>query len=96
MISVVTDVPYQVGAAAAHWVEGGAGIRQSAHCDFPVNLTSTGWWAERGAGRVLQLTTRHQLEHQLPKHSLQLLVACHDMDARNGSTEVASIKICFF
>lgn len=74
------------GSLTGHIISGG-GDRQKTHVDYPVHIGSGPFW-ENSIDKFKSLTTRYQLNNILPFYSIQILVACCDMDISNGSTEV--------
>ena len=55
--------------------------------DYPMHVGSGPFW-ESDVNKLMQLTTRNQINNILPHFSIQLLIASDGMDINNGSTEI--------
>lgn len=75
-----------IGSATAHYTLPN-GDRQETHVDYPLHLNSSTFW-ESDIDKMRKFMTRYQVEHILPRHSIQVLIAPQRMDISNGSTEV--------
>ena len=74
------------GSCTTHWIEPN-GDRQLSHVDYPMHVGSGPFW-EPDVNKLMQLTTRNQINNILPHFSIQLLIASDAMDVNNGSTEI--------
>jgi len=74
------------GSVTTHWIEAG-GDRQTSHVDYPIHVGSGPFW-EHDVNKLMQLTTKQQLNDILPYFSVQVLVASDRMNVQNGATEL--------
>jgi hypothetical protein len=74
------------GSATTHYLNPN-GKRQQIHVDYPLHLHSSPFWSG-DISKMKKMMTRYQVENVLPQHSLQILIAPHDMSIKNGSTEI--------
>ena len=74
------------GSCTTHWIEPGAD-RQLSHVDYPMHVGSGVFW-NNDINKVLNTTTKYQINNILPYYSVQVLIASDAMDIKNGSTEI--------
>lgn len=74
------------GSVTGHIING-KGDRQKSHVDYPGHIGSGLFW-ENNVDKFKNINTHYQVNHILPYYSLQVLIACCNMDIVNGSTEV--------
>lgn len=74
------------GSVTSHWINP-AGSKQQSHVDYPIHFRSSPFW-NGDMDKLKRMITKDQMEHILPNHSIQAVIATDAMNKHNGSTEV--------